>query len=89
MRADDHDRTTVRADPVDSVPDAVFHLDHDWQITFANTAAEQMMGRGSADMLGRSFQEAFPTGGVVAPHRSGPYQQTVAATRPGFGTVRL
>ena len=60
MRPDDHDRTTVRADPVDSVPDAVFHLGHDWQITYANNAAEQLLGRGSHDMLGRSFQEAFP-----------------------------
>lgn len=60
MRSDDHDPTTVRADPVDSVPDAVFHLDHDWQITYANAAAEQLLGRASHDLLARSFQEAFP-----------------------------
>jgi diguanylate cyclase (GGDEF)-like protein len=57
---DDHDRTAVRADPVGSVPDAVFHLDRDWQLTYANAASEQLLGRAASDLLGRSFREAFP-----------------------------
>jgi diguanylate cyclase (GGDEF)-like protein/PAS domain S-box-containing protein len=60
VESDDHDRTAVRADPVGSVPDAVFHLDRDWQITYANAASEQLLGRAASDLLGRSFREAFP-----------------------------
>jgi diguanylate cyclase (GGDEF)-like protein/PAS domain S-box-containing protein len=50
----------VRADPVGSVPDAVFHLARDWQITYANAASEELLGRVTGDLLGRSFREAFP-----------------------------
>jgi diguanylate cyclase (GGDEF)-like protein/PAS domain S-box-containing protein len=60
VRPDDDDRTTVPTDPVRSVPDAVFHLDRDWQITYANAASEQLLGRPAGDLLARSFREALP-----------------------------
>jgi diguanylate cyclase (GGDEF)-like protein/PAS domain S-box-containing protein len=70
VRPQDHDRTTPGADslgtppadPLRSVPDAVFHVDSDWQITYANAASEELLGRAAGDLLGRSYQEAFPLG---------------------------
>jgi PAS domain S-box-containing protein len=62
VHSEGHDRAAVRAELVGSVPDAVFHLDRDWRITYANAASEQMLGRSVGELLGRSFREALPQG---------------------------
>ena len=60
MQPEDHDRTTARADPLETVPDGVYHLDRAWRITYVNGAFEGMLGRAAADMVGRHYLEAFP-----------------------------
>jgi diguanylate cyclase (GGDEF)-like protein/PAS domain S-box-containing protein len=47
-------------DPLETVPDAVYHLDPDWTVTYLNHSAEQMLGRSGTDLLGRDLREAFP-----------------------------
>jgi diguanylate cyclase (GGDEF)-like protein len=53
-------RSTVSADPLSSVPDAVFHLDHSWRITYVNAAVEGLVRRRAERMLGRNLFQAFP-----------------------------
>jgi diguanylate cyclase (GGDEF)-like protein/PAS domain S-box-containing protein len=43
-----------------TVPDAVFHIDRDWVITYANAATEPLLGRPISDLLGRPLTEALP-----------------------------
>src|SRR6476469_7091871 len=49
-----------RADPLSGVPDAVFHLDRTWVITYVNPAAESLLGRRADAMLGQPALEAVP-----------------------------
>jgi two-component system cell cycle response regulator len=47
-------------DMLESVSDGFFSLDSQWSITYFNRAAEVLLGRGSEDVLGHKFFEAFP-----------------------------
>jgi diguanylate cyclase (GGDEF)-like protein/PAS domain S-box-containing protein len=49
-----------RPDPLSGVPDAVYHLDRSWVLTYVNAAGEAATGCAAADMLGRRFLEVFP-----------------------------
>jgi diguanylate cyclase (GGDEF)-like protein/PAS domain S-box-containing protein len=57
---DDEGLRPGRADPLSGVPDAVFHLDRNWIITYVNPAAESLLGRGAATMLGHHALGAVP-----------------------------
>jgi diguanylate cyclase (GGDEF)-like protein len=43
-----------------TVPDAVYHLDRDWRITYLNAAVEALVHRRAEDVLGHDLFEAFP-----------------------------
>ena len=43
-----------------SITDAFFALDDNMVVTYFNAAAERLLGRASADILGRNLFEAFP-----------------------------
>jgi diguanylate cyclase (GGDEF)-like protein/PAS domain S-box-containing protein len=68
VQPQDHDRTTARADrpsapganPLDTVPDAVYHLDRDWTVTYVNSSVEPMFGRTAAELLGHDLREVIP-----------------------------
>jgi diguanylate cyclase (GGDEF)-like protein len=49
-----------RSDPLSGVPDAVYHLDRDWVLSYVNAAGEAMLGCSAADMLQKPFFETFP-----------------------------
>src|SRR3954452_20594766 len=57
---DDEGLRTGRTDLLSGVPDAVFHLDRNWVITYVNPAAESLLGRGAGVMLGRHALDAVP-----------------------------
>jgi diguanylate cyclase (GGDEF)-like protein len=42
------------------VPDAVYHLDRDWVLTYVNAAGEALLGRSASDMLRQNFLDSFP-----------------------------
>ena len=62
QRADQTTTGSGRVGPTCSsgVPDAVYHLDRDWVLTYVNAAGEAMLGCAAADMLGRPFLETLP-----------------------------
>jgi diguanylate cyclase (GGDEF)-like protein len=43
-----------------AVPDAVYHLDSGWRMTYLNAAAETLIGRPADELLGRDVRDAFP-----------------------------
>ena len=48
------------AEVLESISDGFFALDEDLVVTYFNNAAERLLGRKSADLLGRKLFEAFP-----------------------------
>ncbi|MGY1773993.1 putative bifunctional diguanylate cyclase/phosphodiesterase [Blastococcus sp. SYSU D00813] len=61
MHGDDGGTAThAERDLLATVPDAVYHLDRDWQITYLNAAVEELVRRRAEDLLGRDLFEAFP-----------------------------
>ena len=60
MQDDDEGLRPGRADPLSGVPDAVFHLDRDWVITYVNPAAESLLGRSAEVMLRQHALDAVP-----------------------------
>ncbi|MGY1746285.1 putative bifunctional diguanylate cyclase/phosphodiesterase [Blastococcus sp. SYSU D00695] len=50
----------AQRDLLAAVPDAVYHLDRDWQITYLNAAVEALVMEQAEDLLGRELFEAFP-----------------------------
>ncbi|MCW2705637.1 MAG: hypothetical protein JWQ37_3632 [Blastococcus sp.] len=42
------------------VPDAVYHLDRDWVLTYVNAAGEALLGCSASSMLRRRFLAVFP-----------------------------
>jgi diguanylate cyclase (GGDEF)-like protein/PAS domain S-box-containing protein len=57
---DDDGPQADRPHPLASLPDAVYHLDHDWRFTYVNAAFEDMVGRSSTELLGRELWACFP-----------------------------
>jgi PAS domain S-box-containing protein len=61
---------------LDSISDAFIALDGDWRITYANRAAQRMMGRDREEMIGRLLWDEFPeTRGSAFEHN---YRRAVA-----------
>ncbi len=60
MHGDDGAAMPAQRDLLATVPDAVYHLDRDWQITYLNAAVEELVLRRAEDLLGRDLFEAFP-----------------------------
>ena len=61
MHGDDGGTATrAERDLLATVPDAVYHLDRDWQITYLNAAVEGLVRRRAEDLLGRDLFEVFP-----------------------------
>ena len=48
------------AQTLETMPIGLLELDTDWTVRFVNAAAEQMVGYARADLLGRSYWDAFP-----------------------------
>jgi diguanylate cyclase (GGDEF)-like protein/PAS domain S-box-containing protein len=57
VHGDDHG---PGADLLANVPDAVVHLDRSWRYTYANAAAERLLGLGPGELVGCRMQERFP-----------------------------
>lgn len=47
-------------DVLERITDGFYALDHDWNFTYLNAAAEQMLGRTRESVVGRGAAEAFP-----------------------------
>ncbi len=60
MHGDDGVARSAQRDLLATVPDAVYHLDRDWRITYLNAAVEELVLRRAEDLLGRGLFEAFP-----------------------------
>ncbi|MGY1754858.1 SpoIIE family protein phosphatase [Blastococcus sp. SYSU D01042] len=53
--ADDADAQTLETMPI-----GLLELDTDWTVRYVNSAGEEMVGYGRAELLGRSYWDAFP-----------------------------
>jgi PAS domain-containing protein len=60
VHGDDGGATAAQLDLLATVPDAVYHLDRDWQITYLNAAVEALVRRRAEDLLGQDLFEVFP-----------------------------
>ncbi len=61
---------------LETISDAFFLLDHDWNFVFVNTRAAQTLGGGRADLVGKNVWQEFPQIlGTVAEHS---YRSAVA-----------
>ncbi|SEP13322.1 putative bifunctional diguanylate cyclase/phosphodiesterase [Trujillonella endophytica] len=60
MHRDDGVVPPAQGDLLATVPDAVYHLDRGWQITYLNAAVEELVERRAEDLLGRHLFDAFP-----------------------------
>jgi diguanylate cyclase (GGDEF)-like protein len=60
VQFDDEGLRPGRGDLLSDVPDAVFHVDRAWIITYVNPAAESLLGRGAEVMLRRPLLDAVP-----------------------------
>jgi diguanylate cyclase (GGDEF)-like protein/PAS domain S-box-containing protein len=56
----DRERTSLAADPDETLPDAVYRLDRSWRITHVNFAVETLLGRPSTELIGHQVLDAFP-----------------------------
>ena len=43
-----------------SINDGFLVLDQDWRFTYVNSAAERMLGRPGADLIGKNYWEEYP-----------------------------
>ncbi len=76
--ASDDGSGPVRPD-LSGAPDAVFRLDAEGRVTYVNAAAEALLGRRAADLLGRRGRDCFPAAvNSIAEER---YQQVLADGR--------
>ena len=71
------------AQTLETMPIGLIELDHDWTIRFVNAAAEEMLGYTRADLLGRSYWDAFPAN--VDNDFGRAYRQAVASRQPATG----
>jgi diguanylate cyclase (GGDEF)-like protein len=60
VQDDDEGLRPGHPDLLVGVPDAVYHLDRNWVLTYANAEGEAMLGRSVAEMGRRRFLEVFP-----------------------------
>ena len=45
---------------VENIPDCYFHVDADWTLTYANAAAERLVGRRREEIVGHNLWALFP-----------------------------
>ena len=55
QRADEHARTIL-----ESITDAFFAVDREWRFTYVNPQAERVLGRRSADLMGKVIWDEYP-----------------------------
>ncbi|WP_254532313.1 sensor histidine kinase [Natrinema gelatinilyticum] len=80
-----HDSDALAA-VYDRVTDAVFALDEEWQFTFCNEQAEQLLDRSEADVLGTVVWEVTPD--VIGSAVRTEYERAMETQEPvGFETV--
>ncbi|MCG6110730.1 MAG: PAS domain S-box protein [Paracoccus sp.] len=65
---------------IESMSDAFFILDHDWQFSFINKQAEMLLDRTKTDLLGRSVWQEFPD--AVGSRFQKEYEHAVAEGEP-------
>jgi diguanylate cyclase (GGDEF)-like protein/PAS domain S-box-containing protein len=80
VQDDDEGLRPGRPDPLSAVPDAVFHLDRDWVITYVNPAAESLLGRSAEVMLRHHALDAVP--GLRGTHLEAAFTAVFADDRP-------
>jgi PAS domain S-box-containing protein len=68
------------AQTLESMPIGLLELDTDWTVRYINAAGEQMVGYVRADLLGRSYWDAFPASDGNEFGRA--YRKAVASRRP-------
>ncbi|SDF01204.1 Serine phosphatase RsbU, regulator of sigma subunit [Blastococcus aurantiacus] len=68
------------AQTLESMPIGLLELDTDWTVRYINAAGEQMVGHVRADLLGRSYWDAFPASTGNDFGRA--YREAVATRRP-------
>jgi len=68
------------AQTLETMPIGLIELDTEWTVRFVNAAAERMVGWARADLLGRSYWEAFPAN--VDNDFGRGYRQAVATGEP-------
>jgi diguanylate cyclase (GGDEF)-like protein len=56
----EHGLRPTSPDPLAAVPDAVYRLDREGRFTYLNAAAETLLERRAADLLGRRALDCFP-----------------------------
>ena len=49
-------------DLIAHIPEALFTIDRNWEILFANEAASRFLGRPTDELLGLKLRELFPQG---------------------------
>jgi len=59
-RPDDESADGADAQTLETMPIGLMELDRDWTVRFVNAAAERMTGYDRAELLGRSYWDAFP-----------------------------
>lgn len=74
------DENDFDAQTLESMPIGLIELDTDWVIRFVNAAGEQMVGYQRAELLGRSYWEAFPAN--VDNEFGRAYRSAVSARQP-------
>jgi diguanylate cyclase (GGDEF)-like protein/PAS domain S-box-containing protein len=77
---DDHGTAQAGSDLFASLPDAVYRLDPGGRFTYLNGAAEALLERRAADLLGRDVRDVFPETRGSALEEG--YQQVLADGRP-------
>ncbi|MDT0277766.1 SpoIIE family protein phosphatase [Blastococcus goldschmidtiae] len=74
------DAEDTDAQTLESMPIGLMELDTDWTVRFVNAAGEQMVGYERADLLGRSYWDAFPAN--VDNEFGRAYRHAVATRQP-------
>jgi PAS domain S-box len=65
---------------VENIPDCYFHVDAAWTLTYANAAAERLVGRKREDIVGHNLWELFPD--AVGSTFQTEYQRALDEQRP-------
>jgi two-component system cell cycle sensor histidine kinase/response regulator CckA len=77
---------------LNSISDAVYVLDHDWNFTYVNSKAESLVGMSSGELIGQSLWSAFPeleTSPLGAAYRRAVDEKTTTTTRARYESLDL
>jgi PAS domain S-box-containing protein len=69
-------------DILESIGEAVYLLDPDFRFTYANSAAERLLGKSRADLIGKSRAELFP--GTLGTTADREFHRAMAERTPAF-----